>query len=1514
MVPDAGYRAFLEARLAEKERLAQAIADDLAADERSEQRDRTRMALRSLAEEEVYRDTEDAVRESLRARGRARLESVFASVQALHEAAAAAVETRQRVCGEIQEKRHEAHERIRESVAMAVDFFAATQTDRPSREALLEKPLNVYDDAVPVDRLKELVRQLPQADDGIFTAEQCEEARRVFVEVDKTYPLTSIHVWERGSLESLPRFASFLKRYEVLTQEQGMLRGEADRLAADLRKQGIAPDDVEGHPEMVALVDRVRDCDQKLQALNEEAETAFAPTMALKSHLHDIDRSLERVRAGIAGTPVALAIEECAALRAICLQPDAVRLAGQWILGEYQRSEGEYRDQLWRGRYLESDGTPSATEMARELDGALSPLLVQDLWRELAHGLRPDPDGADQKHVEAQKELRAYLGQANLTEEQEAALGGENGPIARFFKADKSSGTYGNPRFHELAKGKARFHLAPLHRMELSLTKEVFGLEAVTDPAFAAVLRGYERVMKAGGSLSFYERFASEAEEDGERLNEVEAVAIELTQAKQAEALLERIRHAAPHLRGHDFQIIADLLREKAPESEDILEEYLLSISHVGIPETAQAQERVRRLKTLGLPLEYRWNDYFAESGSGAEAVYVNAILGFDAPTQARWARVLRGLPLTYPLRNAIGRCRHLPDQGLEYLERLIFAREGAENAKDPSLAMEVFVRTTVLIKSHKQVEETPAARAPDSFARVVAVLERASPRVVRVIEENPRFYAGSLDRLEVVAVVLEEAINEPRWEQMSPKLQQESLLGLGNLPRERWGSYLDLLQRLDQAPSQAIQRVKMELAREVSAAPDPEKSYERVVDIFIRNNLPTVGKIFRVFEILHPDEVLEHKLEATYLCPTLRVSGPRERMTLIGNDLLRIHLESGNEELRRYLQAIAGSERLPDIQTPADLAALTPETRKDWESFVRKLRTLVESSTLGSFVEAQEKERAAAGERPEDLLHAFLAWKQDIGLRPDQSIKERLEEMFLRAVGLSSVEEAIAFMDASKRQADERNRALAAASGGHVVLRAGDLLKGFDEGYFGSILQNGSVAKEFLGASSDSDMTPLDTDLSLVLEKDLRKGIPGAIDASLAKEYGRVLMVFRPDKAWRTTTAAMDRVSLQRAARQRTDAPLELFQTGFLGERHYGVRTGLAMTHANLLIVRGEPIPADLLRNLKMEIVQNNQYLPIADTEGKILFTPTEFDAYRERFSAGTRRSGLPAFEYRPATEIQSEIHGIREELRTAEPRLERIRADLREKIQTVLERMGVLRDGAPLDLKDAGSSGRMTGDPASSVDFDFCLRVDPVSFRRVHEVMSELTTALGGKPNEKPGEETTIRLVEAPSEGEKIEVDLKVLPQTELSTYESSLAVEDRLASVERRYGAEAREEVAANIVYAKRFLKAAHAYKILEDGGLGGIGVENWILSHHGSFTEAARAFLAAATGKDGAIRSYEAFRARYELLDAGVDAKSNEHRDFLNYLKPATYETMAQALRTRLTEITPTPEPPTETPPV
>jgi len=82
------------------------------------------------------------------------------------------------------------------------------------------------------------------------------------------------------------------------------------------------------------------------------------------------------------------------------------------------------------------------------------------------------------------------------------------------------------------------------------------------------------------------------------------------------------------------------------------------------------------------------------------------------------------------------------------------------------------------------------------------------------------------------------------------------------------------------------------------------------------------------------------------------------------------------------------------------------------------------------------------------------------------------------------------------------------------------------------------------------------------------------------------------------------------------------------------------------------------------------------------------------------------------------------------------------------------------------------------------------------------------------------------------------------------------------------------------AKKVLKEAGVYKPNHarenpEGGLGGVGIENWILQNNGSFYDAALSFINCSKGK-----SFEQFCKEYKIWDYGFNYYTEEYDEFVS----------------------------------
>jgi len=781
-----------------------------------------------------------------------------------------------------------------------------------------------------------------------------------------------------------------------------------------------------------------------------------------------------------------------------------------------------------------------------------------------------------------------------------------------------------------------------------------------------------------------------------------------------------------------------------------------------------------------------------------------------------------------------------------------------------------------------------------------------------RILETQQRLEAigmkkDPLDNMEALITISENNLLSI-FEQCknSPKIQEflwnnlDTALKMSRLSPEKVSVYLDIFKKIEDSPSQEIQRLKDSLLSQLVESEHPIEDYREIESIFIKNNVPIVGKVYGVFETLHNPKILKQKINSVpRISPVLKEASTRKLYYIIYQDLLKIHIESGNRSLKEYVEVLQSGGQLIEQYEKDGLKSLDPRQQEQLCYFVGKLETLQSKSALDT------SEDAFVAVDIADIEQRISHIKEGLKVAEGQTVLERVSDMYLRPVGLKNFYELLERMRTSKGGANERGRKMIAeakrkAIDGQIILelKGGDFLKGVDKRYIDKILQNGSVAKEFLGAGSDSDLTPLDTDISLVTPEDIEGGFTNSINASLAKNYGEILFVLRNRGQYQMTTAGQP--SRMEAGK------MELFQTGALGERHYGIRTGFPTTEIDFMIVR-ESSTKDL-EKLFFEVAQNGYYIPVTDTSGKVIFTPEMYDEYRESF-AGLEKFDAPTLDYHPTTAGDRSYKKVAEltfGIPKDSERVAQVTQTIRSEIEQTLSNLGIsLRaefDTSILgaELLDTGSTGRHTNAPGD-FDFDLSLKLDAKDFTRA----SELAQAIKGKmtftednSHQETGGYYQLRVKGVTSIGgqqmeKPIDIDIGFASKSDLNVYGSHDAIRDKLEYIKNHHGQEAYEQTIANVILTKQILKEGHAYKKLEDGGFGGVGVENWILANGGNMEEAFKSFRDAAY-ENGQRLPYERFKEKYRILDPGTNIKFKSHDNFIEVLKPNGYEAMLNAI--------------------
>ncbi|GEM_PF-4717581 len=737
-------------------------------------------------------------------------------------------------------------------------------------------------------------------------------------------------------------------------------------------------------------------------------------------------------------------------------------------------------------------------------------------------------------------------------------------------------------------------------------------------------------------------------------------------------------------------------------------------------------------------------------------------------------------------------------------------------------------------------------------------------------------------------------------WMVLPDDLKQEVIREAPDFPNipadqaEKYRVAAEVITRIRNSPSAEIKRIERELIGQLWKLDNPTQALEEIIGVFEKNNLPLVGKVYRVFETIYdnPNTVggttLERDLSTrTNLSPVLRTATPKERREIIYKDLLSINVASGNPQLRNYLEVVRDGEAVVAKMEQEGVAVLSERERQQLGHFFDKMDMLYSSSLFGRTIESRRRARQI--DSSPTTSHLSLeersdALRRNFRVRADQKLTDRLSEMFLRPLGLTSIEEVLTAMDRSKAEADMRNRQFAESNEGKIVLKAGDRFKGVDSSNIGKILERGAVAREYLGVSAGSDATPYDSDTSLILEGDLTDGVASATNASMSTGYGNLLLLLK------------DRGQFGTEQNQ-----YESFSSG--GGRHFGIRTGFASTEIDALVLPNA-LDSRGLDDLFIAIAQNGVYMPVSNSNGGVVFTPEKFDEYRRAFDGVSEYSANPVSVTRVDADqpIRKALDQLVGDITTDRAKVIELSSQIRQRLKDALALQGVALRGEfdtsiyGAELIDTGSTARGSNVPGD-YDFDMSLQLDPNDSKRLGEIADIVKNTLRLQQDASHSETDYIQVRGMGSqiiEGETLDVDIGVGKRSDEGIFASSDAIAQKLDSIRATLGDGAYHDVLANIVLAKKILKEGHAYKKLEDGGMGGIGVENWILLHNGNVLDAFTSFWQAAHDESGNVVPYEEFADRYKVFDAGLNIKFNRHDNFVRILKPNGYIAMVNTI--------------------
>ncbi len=739
----------------------------------------------------------------------------------------------------------------------------------------------------------------------------------------------------------------------------------------------------------------------------------------------------------------------------------------------------------------------------------------------------------------------------------------------------------------------------------------------------------------------------------------------------------------------------------------------------------------------------------------------------------------------------------------------------------------------------------------------------------------------------------------------------------------------VEILKRLEYSNSIELRSFGEQIATLILNSDNPLEKLDTIEDVFLKNNLPLCGKMYLCFKTIYPSfsDVDNHQAtfdERSRMAPGLKddtlpdlgfhADNEEKRSIVTFNDLLRVSYRSNERSLIEYLDNIElGNKLFLELQnTNFDTSKLNDHERKVLEIFTNHLRTLYQNTTEGK-KESIEYDKLSLEEQLKILSKKFEGNKR-------YDLKDRIVRSFCYYAGIKSYDELKNLIADSKKEQEERIEKVLKEieQNGKFILHPGDLLRGIGdlEALSGSI-GTGNFCKEHLGVfrgTSSSDTTPLDVDITLITrEGDIYNQVKGT---PTGFNFGGVYVIIKKDNP----NIQITRDENGNLTQSKYDPrKIEVFGTKINGtggfDTHWGARTGISIADVDCLLYKKRQIideknPYDEKGNvnyiddnnnydfelsaIKYEIAKNGYYVPIIDFSGKLIYTKEEYKELRNKMQ-GLSHFGVNTYELSKeliTPEVIEIAKGLNQEsVDDTTIKRRKINAIIKEALEgTGLDlkpNIGEDLTEGTVELIDTGSTGRNTNVPYDG-DFDFFTRLDAKIMRdsdkqneikqriidklKQYDMESFSTTTAGDHRFKK------VRI----DDDTVVDIDLSYGVKTNKVSYSSDMCLKDRLETIKKLHPEEYKY-VVANIILAKKILKnpKVNAYKPHRtdesQGGLGGIGIENWILQNGGSFTEACRTFKEAAFDKNGELVSFEEFKKKYEIWDFGENHFSSRESE-------------------------------------
>lgn len=332
----------------------------------------------------------------------------------------------------------------------------------------------------------------------------------------------------------------------------------------------------------------------------------------------------------------------------------------------------------------------------------------------------------------------------------------------------------------------------------------------------------------------------------------------------------------------------------------------------------------------------------------------------------------------------------------------------------------------------------------------------------------------------------------------------------------------------------------------------------------------------------------------------------------IIYSDLLKCAFGSGGKNLEKAFDSLLdGENTMREILSLNDDDEKIGNVLKDEKSLynvhnlVRQLHSLhyqtktgqreeYDTSLHNSYSVMSHKNRTVSEVKKEieKIIEEYKPTKR-------YTLSDRVVRSFCWPLGIKNMPEAYEYLENKRFNAYIKHRQ-DIKNGLIGKIEKGDFVKGVPSVEFlPYILENGVLAKEYLGVGASSDCTPLDTDVSEIENDsgDLKDAISGVV----ADRFGRdgVFLVFKNDGRFGSGRRGNDLDLRQYELFNNSRGLFDKDDDSYgVHSDERGVRTGIAATDIDYIVTGSERIE----ETIKM-VEDSGIYIPVVDIKGRVLY-----------------------------------------------------------------------------------------------------------------------------------------------------------------------------------------------------------------------------------------------------------------------------------------------------------------------